>query len=283
MNAGPIWITGAGGLIGNYLLRTALGFTAGAVEGLTRERLDLGDFALVRQEFRRRKPQAIVHCAALSRSPDCQKNPAVAHKLNVEVTEMLAELAAEIPFVFFSTDLVFDGKAGNYDETSPVNPLSVYAQTKVAAEQIVLRNPRHTVIRTSLNGGRSPTGDRGFNEQMRRAWLAGKTLKLFTDEFRSPIPAQLTAAATWELLHLRRPGIYHIAGKERLSRWQLGLMMAARWPELNPRIEPASCKDYPGETRAPDTSLNCDKAQQSLSFLLPGFSDWLAANPQNEF
>jgi len=196
---------------------------------------------------------------------------------------MLAELAAEIPFVFFSTDLVFDGKAGNYDETSPVNPLSVYAQTKVAAEQIVLRNPRHTVIRTSLNGGRSPTGDRGFNEQMRRAWLAGKTLKLFTDEFRSPIPAQLTAAATWELLHLRRPGIYHIAGKERLSRWQLGLMMAARWPELNPRIEPASCKDYPGETRAPDTSLNCDKAQQSLSFLLPGFSDWLAANPQNEF
>jgi dTDP-4-dehydrorhamnose reductase len=118
---------------------------------------------------------------------------------------------------------------------------------------------------------------------MRRAWLAGKTLKLFTDEFRSAIPAQLTAAATWELLHLRRPGIYHIAGKERLSRWQLGLMMAARWPELNPGIEPASCKDYPGETRAPDTSLNCDKAQQSLSFLLPGFSDWLAANPQNEF
>ena len=71
---------------------------------------------------------------------------------------MLAELAAEIPFFFLSTDLVFDGQTGNYDESAPVNPLSIYAETKAAAERIVLANPRHTVLRLSLNGGTSPSG-----------------------------------------------------------------------------------------------------------------------------
>ena len=201
----------------------------------------------------------------------------------MEVTAALTELAAEIQFVFFSSDLVFDGRAGSYDEYAPVNPLSVYAETKVAGEQIVLSNPRHTVIRTSLNGGVSPTGDRGFNEQMRQAWQRGETLKLFTDEFRSPIAALVTAHAVWELVAKDTPGLYHLAGSQRLSRWQIGLLIAARWPALNPKIQPASVKDYSGPPRPPDTSLNCDKAQKLLAFPLPGLTEWLAAHPHQQF
>ncbi len=160
----------------------------------------------------------------------------------------------------------------------------MYAETKVAAEQFVLANPRHTVIRTSLNGGTSPTGDRGFNEQMRRAWQAGRdACSLFTDEFRSPIPAEVTARAIWELAALNRPGLYHVAGSERLSRWQIGQLLAARWPLLQPRIEAASLKEYQGAPRAPDTSLNCAKAQQLLSFRLPGLTEWLSAHPAEAF
>ena len=165
------------------------------VVGLTRERLDLTDFSAVRAEFGRQSPHLVIHCAALSRSPECEADPALARKLNVEVTALLAELATEIPFIFLSSDLVFDGHDGHYIETAPVNPLSVYAANKVAAEQILLANPNHTIIRTSLNGGTSPTGNRGFNEQMRRAWQAGQTLKLFTDEFRSPVSAAVTGNA----------------------------------------------------------------------------------------
>jgi dTDP-4-dehydrorhamnose reductase len=279
-----VWITGGGGLIGNYLLRTAPSFVPNAtVLGLTRAELDLTDAAAVRQQFERQQPQLLLHCAALSRSPECQANPALAHKLNVEVTARLADLAAAIPFVFFSSDLVFDGRAGYYDESAPVNPLSVYAETKVAAERIVLANPAHTVIRTSLNGGASPTGDRGFNEQMRRAWQAGQTLRLFTDEFRSPIHAEATARAVWELVARNKTGLYHVAGSQRLSRVQIGQLLAARWPELNPRIESASLKDYSGAPRPPDTSLNCAKAQTLLSAPLPGLTQWLADHPQDEF
>jgi dTDP-4-dehydrorhamnose reductase len=279
-----IWITGAGGLIGSYLVQTAPKFVPGTnVAGLTRAKLELTDFPTVRKAFAQQKPDLILHCAALSQSPDCQANPAEARKLNVEVTALLAELASEIPFIFFSTDLVFDGRKGNYDEHASMNPLSVYAETKAAAEQIVLTNPRHTVIRTSLNGGTSANGDRGFNEKMRRAWQAGQTLHLFTDEFRSPIPAEVTARATWELVLQQKPGLYHVAGAERLSRWQMGQLLAARWPQLNPRILPGSLKEYSGAPRPPDTSLNCAKAQKLLSFPLPRFSQWLADHPDEAF
>ena len=280
----PIWITGAGGLIGSYLVKSAPRFAPDAtVADLTRAYLDLTDASTVRAEFRRQNPQLIIHCAALSQSPACQANPALARKINVEATRLLAELAAEIPLVFLSTDLVIDGQTGNYDETAPVNPLSIYAETKVAAEQIVLANSRHTVCRLSLNGGASPTGDRGFNEQMRRAWQAQQTLRLFRDEFRCPMPAEVTARAIWELAARSQPGLYHLAGSERLSRWQIGQLLAARWPELNPRIESASVKEYAGAPRAPDTSLNCAKAQALLSFPLPGLTGWLSAHPDEVF
>ena len=268
---GIAWITGAGGLIGSWLARTAPTFAPEwTVVGLTRQQLDLTDPAAVQAQFRLQLPRLLIHCAALTRSPDCEANPARARKLNVEVTALLAELSQNIPLVFFSTDLVFDGKTGNYDEAAPVQPLSVYAETKAQAERIVLANPLHSVIRTSLNGGLSPTGDRGFDEQMLRAWRAGRTLKLFVDEFRCPIFAEATARATWELIARNQPGLYHVAGSQRLSRWEIGQIIAARRPDSNPRIEPASLKDYEGAPRSPDTSLNCAKAQALLSFPLPG-------------
>jgi dTDP-4-dehydrorhamnose reductase len=250
---------------------------------LTRNDLDLTNFIAVRAAFMKERPRLIIHCAALSRSPACQENPALARKLNVEATACLAEVAAGIPFVFFSSDLVFDGQQGNYDESAQPNPLSIYAETKVAAERVVLANPRHTVVRTSLNGGTSPTGDRGFNEEMRRAWQAGKTLKLFVDEFRCPMPALVTARAIWDLVAQGKPGLYHLAGSERLSRWQMGQLIAARWPKLDPRLQPASRKDYAGAPRPPDTSLTCSKIQNLLSFPLPGLGEWLQANPDEPF
>lgn len=279
-----VWITGAGGLIGNYLVRTATQFSPDwRVRPLVRSELDLADFPKVAALFHQERPGAILHCAALSKSPDCQTNPALAQKLNVDVTRHLCELARDIPFVFFSSDLVFDGRAGNYTETSLVNPLGVYAQTKVAAESFVLSNPRHTIIRTSLNGGISPSGDRGFNEQLRNAWRSGAMARLFTDEFRCPIHAEVTARAVWELLAKNQTGIYHVAGSQRLSRWDIGQLLAPRWPELTPKLVASSFREYQGAPRAPDTSMNCAKAQKLLSFQLPGLSDWLATHPNDPF
>jgi dTDP-4-dehydrorhamnose reductase len=233
--------------------------------------------------FQDHPPQLIVHCAALSRSPVCQADPVWAQQVNVQATLHLAGLAAGIPFIFFSTDLVFDGRQGRYVESDPVNPLSVYGETKVRAEQGVLQNPRHTVVRTSLNGGASPGGNRSFNEEMMLAWKAGRELVLFDDEFRSPIPAAVTAQAVWELSQSGRCGLFHLAGAERLSRWEIGQLIAARHPEWQPRMRRGSLRCYDGPPRPPDTSLDCSRLQRLLSFPLPGFSAWLRDHPEAGF
>jgi dTDP-4-dehydrorhamnose reductase len=284
MTRRTVLVTGAGGLIGSHLVKSAPAYAPDFnVVGLARRHLDLTNLSALRRTFEWYNPHLVIHCAALSKSTQCQQNPQLAKKINVEVTAHLAELAANIPLVFLSSDLVFDGHQGNYLESAHVNPLGVYGETKVAAEKIVLAHPRNIVIRTSLNGGVSPTGDRGFNEEMRRDWQQGRAVNLFTDEFRCPIPVAATAQAIWELAARNRPGIYHVAGCERLSRLQIGQLLAARWPQLNPKIQPGLLKDYHGAPRPPDTSLNSAKAQKLLSFHLPGLGAWLKAHPNDPF
>lgn len=277
----PVWITGANGLIGHYLVQTAPPFAAGGrVKPLTRADFDLLDFAAAERAFRQEPPRLIIHCAAIATVADAQKNPELARRVNVDAVKFLAELAADIPFVFFSTDLVFDGRKGDYVETDQPNPLHVYGETKLAAEQIVLRNPRHLVVRTTINGGASLSGRRAFNEQLRHSLQqAGQGMTLFTDEFRCPIPAVETARAVWEIAQKNCAGIYHVAGAEKLSRFQLGELLMRRWPEVTASIQSGSAKDFPGPPRALDTSLNIAKVQSVLSRPLPKFSDWLAENP----
>ena len=74
----------------------------------------------------------------------------------------------DIPFIFLSSGEVFDGKTGWYGETDEPNPINVYGQTKLEAEQAVLQNPGHTVVRIVLTAGTSETGDRSFVEDMCR-------------------------------------------------------------------------------------------------------------------
>jgi dTDP-4-dehydrorhamnose reductase len=271
-------VTGAAGLIGHYLVKTASQWVPQwDVRGLTRADVDLTHESAVRRLWRDLQPQLVIHCAALSRTGACQQDSALAKRTNVDTTALLAELAHDIPFVFLSTDQVFDGTKGWYVETDSMNPINVYGETKAIAEQVVLKNPAHTVIRMALTAGTSPTGDRSFVEDMCRAAERDQPLTLFTDEFRNPLPAGVMARALWELMEHARPGLYHLGGADRLSRLEIGELLAAWHPELAPRMQPGSVTDYRGPARPPDLSMRCDKIQNLLSFRLPGLRSWLTA------
>lgn len=281
MSLPTAWITGAGGLIGHQLVQSASRFASEwRIRPVTRDTVDFRDFAAVERLFRTERPGLILHCAAMSRVGDCETNPELAEWINVRTTAHLCELGAEIPLIFFSSDLVFDGTKGGYIEADAVNPLNTYAETKARAEIVVLRNPRHTVVRTSLNAGISPTGNRSFTEDMRRAWERGQTLSLFTDEFRNPIHAAMTARAVWALVRKNQPGLYHLGGRERMSRWEIGQLLAENWSPMEARMLATSLRDYQGPRRAPDTSMNSSKLQALLDFPLLGLREWLTANPR---
>lgn len=281
MNKPLVWITGTGGLLGSYLVKTAAQYAPDwQVVALRREALELTDFAALRARFLADRPAAVIHCAAIAHPPVCQRDPETARRVNVEVTRQLAELAVNLPLFFYSTDLVFDGKRGSYVETDSPHPVTVYAETKVAAERIVLANPRHTVLRLSLNFGRSPAGNRSFNEMLRHDLEAGKNFALFTDEFRCPTAALVTARATWELLQQRAAGLFHLCGTDRLSRWEIANLLLPHWPPLAGKIQPDTVKNYQGPPRPTNSSMNCDKVQRLLSFRLPGMTEFLAQHPE---
>lgn len=271
-----LWITGTGGFLGAYIAQAAARqWTGWRVVSHNRVTLDLTDFRAVDAAFAADSPQIIIHCAALSKTTECEKRPDLARRINVDATCHLAQMAGHIPFLFLSTDLVFDGRTGNYNEAAPVNPLHLYGETKAEAERLVLQNPRHFVIRTSLNAGISSPGDRSFSETLRHQWEKQQEPVLFVDEYRTPAAAVETARGICALLALGQPGLYHLAGAERLSRFEIGQLLARHWPHLRPRMRAASLKDYSGPARAADTSLNCSKAQALLPFPLPRFSNWL--------
>ncbi|MBH0196590.1 MAG: SDR family oxidoreductase [Nitrospira sp.] len=269
-------ITGASGLIGRYVMTSAARWAPGwEVHGLTRADLDLTDQAAVERIWQRIDPHAVIHCAALSRTKDCEHQPELARRINVDATAHLARLSNNLPLIFLSSGEVFDGRQGWYREEDAPNPVNVYGQTKLAAEQLVLQNPLHTVLRIVLTAGTSEQGDRSFVEDMCRAAKSGKRMTLFADEFRCPLPAGVIARAVWEVAGRAMPGLYHLGGRERLSRWEIGQALLPWYPELQGRLVEGSARSHAGAPRPVDLSLNCEKIQAFLSFLIPGVRSWL--------
>jgi dTDP-4-dehydrorhamnose reductase len=274
-------ITGAAGLIGQYLVKTASRWASGwDVQGLSRAELELTETSKVEARIHALKPDLLIHCAALSRTKDCEQNPDEARHINVEVTAHLAQLSRDIPFIFLSSGEVFDGKIGWYGETDEPNPINVYGKTKLEAEQAVLQNSGHTVVRIVLTAGTSERGDRSFVEEMCRTAKAGKEVTLYADEFRCPLPAGVIARTIWELVDHKQPGLYHLGGSERLSRWEIGETLLPWYPELKGRLVKGSARNHIGSPRPADLSLRCDKLQRLLSFRITGFREWLAGRPR---
>jgi dTDP-4-dehydrorhamnose reductase len=270
-------ITGAAGLIGQYFVNTAPRWAPGwEVQGLSRAELELTETSKVEARIHALKADLFIHCAALSRTKACEEDPDQARRVNVEITAHLAQLSKDIPFIFLSSGEVFDGKTGWYSEVDEPNPINVYGQTKLEAEQAVLQNPRHTVVRIVLTAGTSETGDRSFVEDMCRTAKAGKDVTLYADEFRCPLPAGVIARAIWELVDRKQPGLYHLGGSERISRWEIGETLLHWCPELKGHLIKGSAQNHIGSPRPADLSLRCDKIQRLLSFHIPGFREWLA-------
>jgi dTDP-4-dehydrorhamnose reductase len=121
---------------------------------------------------------------------------------------------------------------------------------------------------------------------MREAWRAGRTLDLFEDEYRSPIAATETARVLRALVRGGHGGLFHVAGRERLSRVEIGRCVA-EWcrreePSLPTPYRAGSLRDYRGAPRSPDTSMDSGKVERLLELRIPRFSLWMAGESGTE-
>ncbi len=220
-------------------------------------------------------PTRIVLCTALSRISECAAYPGLARALNVEFPRRVARFTAErgARLVHISTDLVYGDReppAEGWREEDAVGPLSIYGQTKAQGERAVLETDTCAlVVRLPLLFGDSGGRDLGASESLLAAVERGEQPVLFRDEFRTPLAVHAAAGAVVELCERNESGILHVAGSERVSRYELGLavLRASGMSEAGARSNlRATTRAESGleSTRPADVSLDSSRARSFL-------------------
>jgi len=265
-------ITGASGLLGYALcLQAEHAYNVYGtcfqnevmVPGVAPIRLDLADARQIALIFKEIKPEAVIHAAAFSSPNDCEQHPEKSRFINLQATIEIAQLCSElnIPLVFTSSDLVFNGEDAPYLEDNPVSPICVYGEHKTAAEKAMREiYPEATICRMPLMLGVAPGADSGFLTHMVRTLRNKERLILFTDEFRTAVDTN--SAATGLLMALRHPGeLLHLGGRRRLSRFSMGCLVADVIKADHGLLKPMLSKDLPMPApRSLDVSLSSDRA-----------------------
>jgi dTDP-4-dehydrorhamnose reductase len=204
---------------------------------------------------------------------EAHARPDDAHRINVEATRTLAQAARSVGarFVFSSTDMVFDGEAAPYRETDTPRPVSHYGRTKAEAEWVAADFDDTLVVRLPLMYGfaRGPR-DTTFAQQV-AALGEGRPLRLFTDEFRTPIWLADAAVALIALGRSDQTGIIHVAGPKRLSRYEMVEQCARLLDIRDPQLVPTSRLSIDAhEPRPADLSLDGTRFVSLFPNLAPG-------------
>jgi dTDP-4-dehydrorhamnose reductase len=226
-------------------------------------KVNLTDFQALKSLWETVQPTAVIHAAAQSKPNFCQQYPEQAYPINVTASINIAGLCADlsIPCVFTSTDLVFDGKNPFYKETDPVSPISIYGEQKVKAEEEMRRRyPNITICRMPLMFGKPSPHSGSFIQGFIEALRAGKELNLFIDEYRTPASA-VTAAKGLLIALETQESLLHLGGKERISRYDFGYLMAEVFDFPNTGIRGCCQQDVKMTAPRPaDVSLDSSKA-----------------------
>ncbi len=254
-----ILLTGSSGLLGHAYAQAAVrrGHSVTALynqnrpiaEGLTRTvQLDASQPETLTNLVIEMWPDVIVNCAAISNPASVETDTKRAEKINVALPRLLAQLSTHLGarFLHVSTDLVFDGRSElPYRSTDMPAPTNLYGQTKLMAEREILEHNTEdpVILRIPILMGNSPSGQRSLHEKLIAAIQAGEKPKLFCDEMRQPCSASNVAEVLLELTERRDlHGIFHWAGSETLSRFEMGQRILKHFGLPLDAIESA-CRD----------------------------------------
>ena len=214
-------LIGASGQIGSQILnilgpeRCLVSSRRGPAEGELA--LDLAALASKDEAEKALENYALdaIYCiAGMTNVEACEDTPELAHFINCRGPEMLAHVANErkIPFVYFSTEYVFDGYDGPYVEEDATNPLSVYGKSKLAGEEAVAAACSHALIlRTTVVYGQD-FGQKNYVYSLMRVLGAGKEMKVPEDQVSTPTYNRDLAKATIEMARVGAQGIFHACG-----------------------------------------------------------------------
>jgi dTDP-4-dehydrorhamnose reductase len=284
-----ILLLGNTGQLGWELERTLA--TAGEVHAYDFPGLDLTKEAETRALIRSAAPfDMIVNATAYTAVDKAESEPDLVRAINATGPEIMADEAQVqgAAFVHFSTDFVFDGKQKQpYIETDTPRPLGVYGKTKLAGELAIERiGGAYLILRTSWVYS---LRRESFVTKVLKWSRQQETLKMVTDQVRSPTWARLLAEATAQVLAMagaqtrpwlaERKGLYHLAGSGQASmfEWAQEILTAdpRRQEQVVRQLLPARTDEFPTPAQRPLFSvLDCRKFTETFGISLP---PWQAA------
>lgn len=267
------FVTGSSGQLGGHVLdalvndkqtKTLLAVSRTVVAGNTvqSKSMELSDFAALQLEIEQFRPTHVLHIGAMTAVSDCYQQSEHARIVNCDATAVLAQAAASLHarFIFISTDMVFAGNAAPYGESDRPAPLSHYGRTKRAAEELLADIPDSLTVRLPLLFGFPRTVRPATFASQIDALRTNRPLKLFTDEFRTPLWLPDAAVALLLLARSGETGIMHVAGPQRLSRYEMMVEAARALRIPRPKLEPISRLSIAAaEPRPADLSLNDER------------------------
>ena len=288
-----IFITGSNGLLGQklvaQLLKSGISFIASS-QGENRNpncptenyiSLDIANEAEVNQCIERFQPSHLIHTAAITNVDECELNPDKCYSVNVLGSKYLFESCKKqnIHFQLLSTDFVFDGVKGNYSEEDEVHPLSVYAQSKVDAENLLKKDAYQnwSIVRTIIVYGVGENLSRSNLLVWAKSALAkGDSMSVIDDQFRAPTWADDLAWGCIQICKLNKNGIYHLSGPTTYSIYEIVELVAKYYQfSMDNVTKITSEKLNQPAKRPPKTGFNLSKAKRDLNYTPKSIEDTL--------
>jgi dTDP-4-dehydrorhamnose reductase len=275
-----ILITGGSGLLGQYLnlilskdndILTLYKTNIGNCDKYKSEKLDIINYKKLNDVFESFNPDAVIHTAGFTRPEACnEENKNEVYKTNVEATKVISGLCDKynVKLIYMSTDLVYDGNIGGMiKENGILNPITIYADSKLKAEREILETfDNYIILRTSLLIGFGLNHSRNNFQAMYNTFKEGKRPRLFTDQYRTPL-SLINAAEILSRIAKSdiKNSIFNFGGLERVSRVELGELLCEIAGFDKNLIDKIKMSDIPDFPAVADVSLNTDKLQ-SLGF-----------------
>jgi len=245
---------------------------------------DIRDLDSLRKIVLHYKPTVIVHMAGIKDINRCESEPNLCYSINVLGTKNILELANYVDalFIYVSSDYVFDGKIGDYKESDPTSPIQVYGRTKVECEELVGQSDNGVILRTAgVYGLGSPRPT--FLEFVISNCVNGNSLDLYDDLYNSPTYLPDLCFGVQKLIELRKPGVYHLCGKDSINRYEFAVEIAKYYgfdhallrPTTGVKNEPLRPSNLSLSGSNTNKILNCcpNSVSEALRFLSRDYPD----------
>lgn len=230
--------------------------------------VDLADIASIDAALDATRPAVVVIAGAFTWVDGAEADPATCHAVNVDGPARVAAWcrANDATVVYYSTDHVFDGTANPHPVDGAVNPLNVYARSKVAAEARLREvAPRHLILRTAWVYGPDPR-EMNFAIRLVRALQRGEPVKVPQDQWGTPTWAPDLANVTRDLVDRGATGTYHVVGPDYLSRLDLSRRVCRAFSLDEAALQPIDTADLNQRAARP---LRVRMDTSTLDALLP--------------